>query len=62
MRNNKPECKLLKDYELMDKVIEAQRNHLSFIQFKHGNSIVKIKIKELYTEGIMRGNKAYYSK
>ena len=51
----------LKDYELMDRIIEAQKNNLDFVEFKHGGNNIKIKIKKVYDEGIMRGNKGYYS-
>ena len=50
-----------KDYELMNQIIEAQRNNLDFIEFKHGKNNIKIRIKKVYDEGIMRGNKGYYS-
>jgi hypothetical protein len=51
----------LRDYELMDRIIEAQRNNRDFVEFKHGRNNIKIKIKKVYSEGIMRGNKGYYS-
>ena len=52
---------VLKDYELMDRIIEAQRNNLDFVEFKHGENNIKIKIKKVYIEGMMRGNKGYYN-
>ena len=52
----------LKDNELMSKILEAQRNNLNFVKFKHEKSHIRIKIKKLYTEGIMQGNISYYGK
>jgi hypothetical protein len=57
MQNND----LLRDCEIMNKIIEAQRENLDFIQFRHGESNIRIKIKKVYREGIMRGNTGYYS-
>jgi hypothetical protein len=57
MRNNE-----LKEYELMNKIMEARRNNLDFIEFNHGGTNIKIRIKKIYTEGIMRGNIGYFSK
>jgi hypothetical protein len=51
----------LKDYELMNRIMEAQKDNQDFVEFKHGGNNIKIKIKKLYSEGIMRGNKGYYS-
>jgi hypothetical protein len=57
MKNNN----LPRDCELMNRIIEARRDNLDFIEFKHGQSNIKVRIKKVYSEGIMRGNKGYYS-
>ncbi len=51
----------LRDYELMARIIEAQKNNLDFVEFKRGENNIKIRIKKVYDEGIMRGNKSYYT-
>ena len=51
-----------KDYELMNEIIKAQRSNQDFVEFKYKGSNVRIRIKKVYNEGIMRGNIGYYSK
>ena len=41
--------------------MEAQQNNLDSIEFNDKGTNIKVKIKKVYIEGVMRGNRGYYS-
>ncbi len=51
----------VKDYELMKMLAEAKRKQMNTLEFKtKRGKVVKIKITDLYPEGIMQGHYRMY--
>jgi len=57
------ECFPLKDYELMQKLIEARSNNIDDIEFRtKSGKIVKISLSKTCQRGVMQGNYRMYKK
>ncbi|PIZ50810.1 hypothetical protein COY27_05835 [Candidatus Woesearchaeota archaeon CG_4_10_14_0_2_um_filter_33_13] len=54
------ECPL-QDWEIMEKIAEAQRNNVELVEFCYGKLNVKVKLNRIRSDGMMRGNRGYYS-
>lgn len=51
----------LKDYELIEKIVEAKRNHTKVLEFKNKcGKVIRIKVNDIYPEGVMHGNYRMY--
>ncbi len=51
----------LNESEIMGKLREAYRNKTEIIEFSSKGKIIKVKLKHLSPEGLMKGDFEYYS-